>query len=205
MQTDQSVNHLVNRAIRRDRLSNPPSMRRADQQMSADRAIELLASEYCGRLATVGPDGAPYICPLLYVMLHGQVWLHNTSALGHLQRNILHEPRVCFEIDVPGETFPYGRFQCDTALAYQSVLVFGRLSIIQDSAQKTAFFDALMSKYHSAEMGRQKGFYPRLGDVTVYALSPERITGKQIRLPAKEARWPAVDKTKSPNAVVPNA
>src|ERR1700694_212959 len=99
--------------IRRDRLSNPPSMRRAEQQMSADRAIELLASEYCGRLATVGPDGAPYICPLLYVMLHGQVWLHNTSALGHLQRNILHEPRVCFEIDVPGETFPYGRFQCD--------------------------------------------------------------------------------------------
>jgi hypothetical protein len=62
-----------------------------------------------------------------------------------------------------------------------------------------------MSKYHSAEMGRPKGFYPRLGDVTVYALSPERITGKQISLPAKEGRWPAVDKTKSPGAVVPNA
>jgi len=31
------------------------------------------------------------------------------------------------------------------------------------------------------------------------------ITGKQIRLPAKEARWLAVDKTTSPDAVVPNA
>jgi len=44
-----------------------------------------------------------------------------------------------------------------------------------------------------------------LDDVTVYALSPERITGKEIRLPAKDAQWPAGDKTKSPPAVVPNA
>ena len=185
-------------------MSNPPTMRRADKQMSPSRASELLASAYCGRLATVGADGAPYICPLLYVWQHGQVWLHNTSALGHLQRNVLHEPRVCFEIDVPGETFAYGRFQCDTALEYQSVLVFGRLHVIQDRDQKTKFFDALMSKYYTEEMGRPKAFYPRLDDVTVYALTVDLITGKEQTLPAIDARWPTVDKTKSPNAVLPS-
>jgi nitroimidazol reductase NimA-like FMN-containing flavoprotein (pyridoxamine 5'-phosphate oxidase superfamily) len=178
-------------------------MRRADKEMSASRASELLATAYCGRLASVGPDGAPYVCPLLYVWRQGQVWLHNTSALGHLQRNILHEPRVCFEVDVPGEAYAYGRFQCDTALEYQSVLVFGQLEVIRDRDQKAAFFDALMSKYYAQETDRPTGFYPRLDEVTVYALRVDRITGKETSLPAAGARWPFVDKTKSPNAVPP--
>jgi uncharacterized protein len=177
-------------------------MRRADKQMPAERATELLAVAYCGRLATVDVDGAPYICPLLYVWLDGQVWLHNTRALGHMQRNVLHEPRVCFEIDVPGEAFAYGRFQCDTGLAYQSVLVFGRLSVIEDRERKTRFFDALMSKYHPRD-DRPKSFYPRLDDVTVYALTAERISGKETTLPAADALWPALDRTKTPHATAP--
>jgi uncharacterized protein len=179
-------------------------MRRADKAMSAARVEELLASAYCGRLATVGPDGSPYICPLLYVWMDGQVWLHNTSALGHLQGNVRHEARVCFEIDQPGEVYPYGRFQCDTALEYQSVLVFGRLAVVEDQSQKPRFFDALMAKYYPADTTRPKGYYPRLAEVTVYALTVERVSGKETTLPTDDARWPAVDKTKSPNAQPPS-
>ena len=180
-------------------------MRRADKEMSVSRALELLASAYCGRLATVGSDGAPYICPLLFVWADGKIWLHNTSAVGHLQRNVRHESRVCFEIDTPGETYAYGRFQCDTALAYQSVVVFGKLAFVEERDQKTRFFDLLMSKYYAQETDRPKGFYPRLDDVTVYSLTVDRVTGKETTLPAIDARWPAVDKTKSPNAVPPRS
>ena len=179
-------------------------MRRADKEMPPSRAIEILASSYCGRLATVDPDGAPYICPLLYVWLDGQIWLHNTRALGHLQRNVRHEPRACFEIDQPGETYAYGRFQCDTALEYQSVLVFGHIVEIENREQKSNFFDALMSKYYGKDSVRPNGFYPRLDDVTVYTLKVDRITGKETTLPPGDARWPTVDKTKSPNAIPPS-
>jgi nitroimidazol reductase NimA-like FMN-containing flavoprotein (pyridoxamine 5'-phosphate oxidase superfamily) len=185
-------------------MSSPSQVRRTDKLMPDDKLGELLSSSYCGRLATVGADGSPYICPLLYVWMQGQVWLHNTSALGHLQTNVRHEPRVCFEIDTPGHVFPYGRFQCDTSVEYQSVVVFGRISIVEDSARKTAFFDALMAKYYNEDPTRPKGFYPRLDDVVVYMLTVERKTGKQTPLPATGAQWPAADYTKSPNAVAPH-
>ena len=43
------------------------AIRRADKQMSDERARETLARGYAGRLGTVGPDGWPYVVPLLYV------------------------------------------------------------------------------------------------------------------------------------------
>ena len=83
-------------------MSSPP-VRRADKVMPQAKLDELLSNGYCGHLATISPDGSPYVCPLLYVWLDGQVWLHNTSAHGHLQSNVRHDPRVCFEVSVPGK------------------------------------------------------------------------------------------------------
>jgi nitroimidazol reductase NimA-like FMN-containing flavoprotein (pyridoxamine 5'-phosphate oxidase superfamily) len=180
-----------------------PSVRRADKLMPEARIDELLAAGYCGHLATISPDGSPYVCPLLYVWRDGQVWLHNTSAQGHLQSNVRHDPRVCFEVSVPGKVFAYGRYECDTSIEYQSIVVFGRVEIIDDRTRKSRFFDALMAKYHGNDSTRPKGFYPRLDGVTVYALAAERITGKEQRLPAAAAQWPASDNTMSPAASPP--
>ena len=184
-------------------MSSPPKVRRADKVMSDERIDALLSSGYCGHLGTVSADGTPYVCPLLFVWLNGRVWLHNTSARGHLQDNVRRESRVCFEVDAPGKVFPYGRFQCDSSIEYQSVVVFGRIAIVEDRPQKVAFFDALMEKYSGDDTSRPKGFYPRLDEVTVYALTVERRTGKEQQLPAPTALWPAADNTKSPNAVPP--
>ena len=183
-------------------MSSPP-VRRADKLMSQGKIDGLLSSGYCGHLATISPDGFPYVCPLLYVWLDRQVWLHNTSAHGHLQNNVRHDPRVCFEVSVPGEVFAYGRYQCDTSIEYQSIVLFGRVAIIDDRQKKSLFFDALMEKYQGNDSTRPKSFYPRLDGVTVYALAVERITGKEQRLPSKEARWPVTDHTMSPDAVPP--
>ena len=128
-------------------MSSPP-VRRADKVMPDAKVDDLLSTGYCGHLATISPDGSPYVCPLLYVWLAGQVWLHNTSAHGHLQNNVRHDPRVCFEISVPGKVFAYGRYECDTSIEYQSIVVFGRAAIIDDRPRKSLFFDALMAKYY---------------------------------------------------------
>jgi uncharacterized protein len=183
-------------------MSSPP-VRRADKLMPDAKLGELLSTGYCGHLATISLDGSPYVCPLLYVWLDGQVWLHNTSAQGHLQTNVHHDPRVCFEVSVPGKVFAYGRYECDTSIEYQSIVVFGRVAIIDDRARKSLFFDALMAKYHGNDATRPKSFYPRLDGVTVYALTVERITGKQQRLPSTAAQWPAADHTMSPEASPP--
>ena len=181
-------------------MSRSPEVRRADKLMPEDRARAMVESAYCGRLGTVGADGWPYVVPLLYVWMNGEIWVHNTRARGHLRENVDAEPRVCFELDEPGEIFPYGRFECDTSVEYRSVVVFGRIRIVDDEPGKRAFFDALMAKYASADWDRAKGFYPRIDQVTVYAIAIERMSGKETPLPAIGDRWPAADHTKTPNA-----
>lgn len=85
-------------------------------------------------------------------------------------------------------------------MAYRSVVAFGRIRIVEDAERKRAFFDALMAKYDPGS-GRPPGFYPRIDLVTVYAIAIDRMTGKQTALPAVQDRWPAVDNTKTPDAV----
>src|SRR5262245_60240821 len=164
---------------------------------------EMLGGAYAGRLATVGPEGWPYVVPLLFVWMDGEIWVHNTQARGHLRANVEHATRVCFEIDEPGEVFAYGRFECDTSVAYRSVVAFGRIRVVDDAAQKARFFDALMAKYADPAWARAKRFSPGLDEVTVYAIAVERVTGKETALPAPPNLWPAVDATKSPGAVPP--
>lgn len=171
--------------------------------MADDKAREFLLGARVGRLATVSADGSPYCVPLLYVCLDGEILLHNTAARGHLRANIDREPRVCFEVDEAGEVFDYGRFECDVSIAHRSVMAFGVIRVVADRSVKQRFCDALMAKYHDRDTGRPKGFYPRLDDITVYAIRIERLTGKETLLPPSSEQWPARDNTKTPAARAP--
>ena len=181
-------------------MSGAPQVRRADKLMKEERARETLARGFCGRLATVGENGWPYCVPLLYVCMDGEIFVHNTRAKGHLRANVDHEPRVCFEIDEAGEVFAYGRFECDSTVEYRSVIVFGRIRVVEDLKTRERFFDALMAKYAKRDWERPKGFYPRIDQITLYAITVEHLSGKETPLPEVSQRWPAVDHTKSPNA-----
>jgi len=181
-------------------MSGAPQVRRADKLMVEASARETLERGFCGRLATVGKDGWPYCVPLLYVLIDGEIFVHNTRAKGHLRENVDHEPRVCFEVDEVGEVFPYGRFECDSSVAYASVVAFGRIRVVEDLTTRRRFFDALMAKYAKKDWERPKGFYPRIDQITLYAITVERLTGKETPMPEASQRWPAVDRTKSPNA-----
>jgi len=74
------------------------------------------------------------------------------------------------------------------------------IRIVDDRASKIRFFDALLAEYGTGVPGRPKSFYPRLDEVTVYALV-EPVTGKSCPLPPSAEQWPAMDRTKSPTAV----
>ncbi len=184
-------------------MSSAPRVRRTDKLMSEEAARALLARGHCVRVATVSADGAPYCTPLLYVWMDGEIYMHNSAAPGHFRMNVDCEPRVCVVVDEPGEIFDYGRFECDVSIAHASVVVHGRIRIVDDRAVKQMFCDALMAKYHGRDVGRPRGFYPRLDDIAVYAVSPDRITGKETALPVAADRWQARDNTKTPNAVAP--
>lgn len=181
-------------------MSSPGVVRRADRLMPREKQQEVLARARVGRLATVSAAGEPYCVPLLFVCEGDDILVHNTAAHGHLRSNVIASDKVCFEIDEAGEVFDYGRFECDSSIAYQSLIAFGRIRIVDERARKQAFCDALMAKYGTGGEGRPKGFYPRLDQITVYAITVERMTGKELSLPALSERWPAKDDTRTPDA-----
>ena len=172
--------------------------------MPPDRIREMLQRGYSGRLATIGKDGFPYCIPLLYLFIDGEVLVHTANVRGHFRSNIESEARVCFEIDEQAGVFDYGRFECDSGLAYQSVCLFGRIRIVDDRARKQQFCEALMAKYGKPDSSRPRGFFPRLDAITVYAIAVERMTGKECPLPPISEQWPAKDRTKTPNAIPQN-
>jgi len=180
-----------------------PQIRRADRLMSEESSLATLSGGFVGRLATVSEDGFPYCIPLLYLCIDGEVYVHTTSAKGHLRANIEREPRVCFEVDEQDGVFDYGRFECDSGIAYRSVCLFGRIRIVDDRSIKQRFCEALLTKYGKPETTRPKGFFPRIDIITVYAIAVERITGKEQVLPPVSEQWPAKDRTKTPNASCP--
>jgi nitroimidazol reductase NimA-like FMN-containing flavoprotein (pyridoxamine 5'-phosphate oxidase superfamily) len=181
-------------------MSSAPRVRRTDKLMAEEQALATLHRGFAGHLATVDENGQPYCVPLLYVWMDGRVFLHNSRAKGHLRANVDHEARVCFAVGERGEVFAYGRFECDSSVAYRSVIVFGTIQVIEEVATKQRFCEQLMAKYGKPEWDRHKGFFPRLDEITVYAVTPERMTGKETPLPAVAEQWPALDRTKSPNA-----
>jgi hypothetical protein len=181
-------------------IMSSPQPRRADRLMTHERALETLAQGYSGRLATVSADGFPYCIPLLYLWMNGELYVHTTSARGHLRANIERDQRICFEIDEQQGVFDYGRFECDSGLAYRSVCVFGRIRIVEDRDIKQRFCEELMAKYGKPGTQRPKGFFPRIDVITVYAVAVERMTGKETALPPLSEQWPAKDRTKTPNA-----
>ena len=168
--------------------------------MTAEEVAEALNRGYCGRISSIGADGWPYCIPMLYVWMDECVYFHGTSARGHLRANVDYSEKVCFEIDEPGEIFAYGRFECDTSVAYRSVIAFGRVRVVEDATTKPRFFDALMAKYAQPSWQRPKGFYPRMEGITLYAIEIERMSGKKLDLPDIAQQWPAMDRTKMPNA-----
>jgi hypothetical protein len=57
-----------------------------------------------------------------------------------------------------------------------------------------------MAKYANKDWERPKGFYPRIDQITLYAIAIERMSGKETPLPPAAGRWPAADHTKTPDA-----
>ncbi len=167
--------------------------------MSTEEIGAFLTGAFCGRTATVGADGYPYVVPNLFVWVRGCVYLHTAKPTGHFLTNVRHADKVSFEVDEPGEVFPYGAVECDTSVSYRSVILFGRIRIVEDVAEKIEFFSTFMAKYApAASWGRERGSFPRIGGTIVYMIAPESITGKQGPLPALAERWPNPRATRPP-------
>jgi len=136
----------------------------------------LLREALVGCLATVGPDGSPYITPLHFVFYQGRIYFH-CALKGRKLDNIRTTPRVCFEVH---ELIKIVRSQrgCDFSTRYRSVLVFGRARSVPDGDEKIAVLTALAEKYAGGQAVEPPT--PKKAKGTeVIEIAIEEVTGKR--------------------------
>jgi nitroimidazol reductase NimA-like FMN-containing flavoprotein (pyridoxamine 5'-phosphate oxidase superfamily) len=117
------------------------------KQWISDRAEmeDILRECLAGSLATVGPDGAPYVVTVNYVYRDGKIYFHGAPA-GKKMDNLTHDPRVCFAAHVVDRIVRAPRAM-EFSTRYRSVVVHGQARRLADPAAKEAALIALTARY----------------------------------------------------------
>jgi nitroimidazol reductase NimA-like FMN-containing flavoprotein (pyridoxamine 5'-phosphate oxidase superfamily) len=158
-------------------------MRRKHSEVTDPKEIErILSSTNIGRVATVGADGFPYITPVNFVSLEGNIYFH-CAPQGEKLDNLMREPRVCFEVDVPLAYIDIGldpaRPICQLHQYYHCVIIRGIATDVEDSTLKLAALNALIAKHEKTD-----DFPPVTADMSSYkackviVIKPDSITAK---------------------------
>ena len=149
---------------------------RKKQKLSAEECIEILKKEPRGVLSVLGDEGYPYGLPIdhWYCEEDGLIYFHSGST-GHK----IDAMRACDKASycVYDKGF---RREGEWALNIKSVIVFGRISIIEDHWQALEICRKLSYKYTPDEKYIEDEIVRAGARVLVFALKPEHITGKLV-------------------------
>jgi len=158
-------------------------MRRNHSEVTDPKEIErILSLTNIGRLATVGQDGYPYITPVNYVSLEGKIYFH-CAPKGEKLDNLMREPRVCFEVDVPLAYLDIGldpaRPVCHLHQYYHCVIIRGTATEIKDQTLKLAALNALIARHEKTDdFTPVTEVMPGYKACKVFEIRPDSLTAK---------------------------
>ena len=146
---------------------------------------EFLRRARIGHIATHWDD-QPFITPtnFWYAEDRHMIYFHS-NIVGRVRANSERHARVCFEASEFGDLLP-SNVALEFSIQYESVMAFGRISIVEEDAEKRRALYGLIAKYFPALKPGQE-YRPitdaELKRTSVYAISIESWSGKR--------NWPA--------------
>ena len=149
-------------------------MRRFRQKLGEEECKEILTRGREGVLALSGDDGYPYAVPLNFVYYNGALYFHCAKA-GHKIDALRKDGRASFcvidKADVVQEKY---------TTFFRSVIVFGKISEVEDDSEKYAAAKTLTEKYcpDYAE-GIPEEIEKEWGRLNILKLTVEHLSGKQ--------------------------
>jgi hypothetical protein len=149
-------------------------MRRIRQELTKEESIEILEKQTNGILSVMGDDGFPYGVPLSYVYDNDKIYFHCAKS-GHKLDSIKNNDKVCFTVVGMDEVMPSKMTSC-----YQSVIVFGKATIIEDSNEKLRSHMLLADKYSSQFPEQiQEEIEKSIDQMDMVQIEIVHMTGKQ--------------------------
>ena len=116
-------------------------MRRNKQQADAAECGKILKKAKRGVLSVLGDGGYPYGVPMDFVYADGKIYFHSATE-GHKIDALKNSDKVSFCVMNEGEIEP-GEWW----YRFSSVIVFGRLRVVEDEARRIDGFRKLGEKY----------------------------------------------------------
>ncbi|MBQ3647812.1 MAG: pyridoxamine 5'-phosphate oxidase family protein [Spirochaetia bacterium] len=152
-------------------------MRRFKQQLTQEECIAILKNEVRGVLSLLGDDDYPYGIPLdfYYSEDDGHIYFHGAGE-GHKIDSIKRHDKVSFCVMDKGTPDAESWF-----LHFKSVIVFGRIKIVEDHAKALDICRRLSYRFGLSHDVVEKMVAKSGPMVTCLELIPEHMTGKAVK------------------------
>ena len=159
-------------------------MRRKKQILSNKENIELLEKGTSGILALLGDNEYPYAVPISYVYENSKVYFHSAKA-GHKIDAIRKCSKASFCVIAQDEIFPE-----EYTTYFRSVIVFGKIRILEDENEIRKAIEKLAIKYYPTDSieNRNQEIAREWKPLCMMELSVEHMTGKEAIEIAKK-KW----------------
>lgn len=159
-------------------------MRRKGQSMPREDCVAVLERGTSGVLALLGDEDYPYALPISYVYDDGKLIFHS-AVNGHKIDAIRKQEKASFCVTDKDEIVPD-----EYTTYYRSVIVFGRIHILEDEKEKRLAIEKLMKKYnpHGDEAGRESEIMRGWKALCMLEMTIEHMTGKEGRELAKRRK-----------------
>jgi len=151
----------------------PYEMRYFERQMEREESFSLLHNGLYGVLSTVDDNGQPYGVPLNYVFNNNNVYFH-CALEGHKLENIKYNDKVSFTVVGDSIIMP-SKF----SIAYESVILFGIISMVEDEEEKEMALKVLVEKYSPEFIVEGELYIKRaINRCAVFKIEIQSLTGK---------------------------
>ena len=151
-------------------------MLRKKQQLPEEKCLELLRREPRGVLSVLGDEGYPYGVPInhYYCEEDGRLYFHSGKT-GHKIDAIRQMDKASFCVYDSGF-----RREGEWALNIRSVIVFGRIEMVEDTARIYEIARRLSRKFTDDENYIEQEIARSGPGTLMFALNIEHMTGKLV-------------------------
>ena len=149
---------------------------RIKQALPEEECIAILKKELRGVLSVLGDDDYPYGMPLnhYYNEEDGRIYFHSGKS-GHRIDSIRRHPKASFCVYDEGV-----RENGNWYLTIRSVIVFGRIEIVEDREKIYDIARKLSHKFTDDEAYIENEVKNSGPGTLMFVLIPEHITGKRV-------------------------
>lgn len=156
-------------------------MRRKKQALPPEECAAVLRRGTSGVLALEGDCGYPYAVPISYVYDGEKLYFHSART-GHKLDAIRHNPKASFCVIDQDQVVPE-----EYTTYFRSVVVFGRMRVLEDEQEKREAIEKLAIKYAPKDSpeNRRRAIDREWEPLCMLEMTVEHLSGKEGRELAK--------------------